>query len=146
MSSHLQCDDGQGGQNDTCYPEAYGDFRLVELVFGPALQDVAARGIKLGVELPEIVMDGRSPEYAHALSLALHVLEVGGLYDDAQALHQEYATQDGEQQFLVYDDGPDTYDAADGQRSRVSHEHLGRIGIVPEEAYHGSHEGTQEHH
>ena len=42
------------------------------------------------------------------------------------------------------DDGADGYDAADGQRACVTHEHLGGICVVPQEAYQRTYEGAHE--
>ena len=44
------------------------------------------------------------------------------------------------------DDGTDTNDATDGQGTRIAHKDLGRVGVVPQETDHGSHEGTEENH
>ena len=44
------------------------------------------------------------------------------------------------------DDSTDTDDAADGQRTRITHEHLGGEGIIPQETDHRTDEGTEKHH
>ena len=44
------------------------------------------------------------------------------------------------------DDSTDTDDTADSQRSCIAHKHLSREGVVPQETYHRTHEGTKEHH
>ena len=85
-------------------------------------------------------MDGCCPEHADTLSLAFLPLEPLCLYDDAQALDEENAAQDREQQLLMDDDGANSDDAADGQGAGVTHEYLGGIGIVPKETDHGSDE------
>ena len=91
-----------------------------------------------------MVVDGRALEEALFPSVPLARLVVDALQDDRQVLHQEHAAEDGDEQFLVDDDGKDGDDAADGQAARVAHEHLRRIGIVPQEAYQCADEGTDE--
>ena len=78
-------------------------------------------------------MDGRALEDAALLAAVLPELEVFHLKDDAEALQEEDATEDGQQQFLVDNNGQDGDDAANGQATRVAHKYLGGIGVVPEE-------------
>ena len=87
-----------------------------------------------------------SPEYTDTLALLLLDLEPRGLNDDAEALHEEDTAQDRQQQFLVDDHGTDTNDAADGQGTCVSHEDLGREGVIPQETDHCSDESAEEYH
>ena len=89
-------------------------------------------------------MQRGSLEDAPLQSLAVAHLGIVGLQDDTQALHEEDEAKQGQQQFLVYDDGCHADDAADGQAARIAHEHLGGIGIVPEEANQCADEGTDE--
>ena len=91
-------------------------------------------------------MDRCALEDALLHATALAELKVVDLQNDAEALDEEDAAEDGEHQLFV-----DYYcrhgdDAADGQRACVAHEHLGRIGVVPQEAYERADEGTHEHH
>ena len=44
------------------------------------------------------------------------------------------------------DDGTHGNDTADGQRTGVAHEHLGRVGVVPEKTDECSYEGAEEYH
>ena len=81
----------------------------------PSFEDIGACGVELRVELAEIVVDRCCPEHPHALALAPLDFKPLGLNDDAEALHEEDTTEDGQQQFLVDDDGTDADDAADGQ-------------------------------
>ena len=91
-------------------------------------------------------MDGCGAEHPHAPALALLNLEPLRLYDDAEALDEEDAAEDGQQQLLVDDDGTHADDAADGQRTGVAHEHLCGVGVIPQEAHHSPHECREEHH
>ena len=112
---------------------------------GPSLQNISTGGIQLGVQFAEGIVYWRSTENPDALALSLLNLKPLRLKNDAQTFYEEDAAKDGEQQFLVYDDGTNTDDATNGQRTCVSHKHLCRIGIIPQETYHGTHEGTEEH-
>ena len=91
-------------------------------------------------------MDRCGTEYTHPPALLFLNLKPLCLYDYTQAFHEEDATEDGEQQLLMDDDGTYTDDTSDGQRPRITHEHLSRESIVPKETYHCSYEGTEEHH
>jgi len=71
-------------------------------------------------------------------------LEVPDLHDDRQGLQDEDAADDGEQKFLLDDDRDGTQGAAQGQRSDIAHEHLRRIGIIPEKAEAGTDDGAAE--
>ena len=46
----------------------------------------------------------------------------------------------------MYDDGANGNDTANGERTGITHEHLCRIGIIPQESYHRSHESTYKDH
>ena len=63
-------------------------------------------------------------------------LVLADLKDHAGRLGNEHAADDHQQQFLPGDDGQHSQQAAQGQRPRVAHEHLGRMAIEPEEAQH----------
>ncbi len=65
---------------------------------------------------------------------ALGDLEVAHLDDDRQRDEDEEAADEGEQQFGPGQDGEAGDGAADGQRSGVAHEDLGRRGVPPQEA------------
>ena len=82
----------------------------------------------------EVVVYWRSLEEAllHAFPLACLVVEA--LQDDREVLHEEDTAKDGYQQFLVNNDGLYCDDSSNGQAARITHEYLGRIGIVPQEA------------
>src|SRR5690606_8415264 len=81
---------------------------------------------------------------AHTIFL-FSVFEIGYLYHHAQVLDQEYATENRYQQFLVHDDGDSGNDSSQGQASRIAHEYLGGIGIVPKESHTGPDHGGQEY-
>ena len=110
----------------------------------PAFQDIGARLIQLGVELAERIVDRGRTEHSHSLAFPLLYLEPLCLDNHAEVLYEEDAAKDRQQQLLVDDDGADTDDTADGQRTCVSHEDLCGEGIIPEESDHGSHESAEE--
>ena len=111
-----------------------------------ALDDIAAVGVELTVLCAEIVVDRCAAEDALLHAMAFAHLVVPHLQDDAEAFHKEDTAKDGQQQFLVDDDGTHGDDAADGERAGITHEDLGGIGVVPEETDEGSHKGAHEHH
>ena len=86
----------------------------MERTVGPTLQDVSAGSVQLGVQLPESVVNRRGTEHTDSFPFPLLYLEPLGLYDYTQAFHEEDATENGQQQFLVNDDGTDTDDTANG--------------------------------
>ena len=118
----------------------------MELTLRPATEYVVGRRVELRVETAEIVVDRCGTENTDTLTLPLHQLEPLRLNDDTQALNEEDATEKGQQQLLMDDDRTDTDDAANGQRSRVAHEHLSGIGVIPQETNHGSDKRRQEHY
>ena len=118
----------------------------MERTTGPSLQDICRGLVKLRIELTEIIVDRRSTEHADAASLLLLVLEPLRLDDDTEALNEEDATEDGQQQFLMDDDGTHTDDTSNGKRAGVAHENLCGESVVPQETNHGSHESTEENH
>ena len=77
---------------------------------------------------------GRALEHPDATTAALEELEHLGLDDDAHALEEEHAAEQGHQEFFVDDDGQHADDSADGERTGVAHKHLGGVGIIPKEA------------
>ena len=98
-----------------------------------------------GLLVLEMVVQGRHAPHAVADTRALlGVTEPETLDDDGQALGEEYAAQQRNQQFLAHQHGAHADDAADGEAARVAHEYLGGEGIEPEEADEGAHEGAHE--
>ena len=90
-------------------------------------------------------MEGRTLEHSPLLASRITLLGIRQLQDDRKALHQEDATQDGQQQFLVDDDGSDSNHTTNGKATGVTHEHLRWIGIVPQETDQRSHKGAKEY-
>ena len=111
-SSNLQSYDCECCQDYRGDPEAHCDFRFVELSLGPPLEDETACGVKVFVEFAEIVVDGGGTEYSYALPFSQAIFEIGGLQYHTEAFHKEYATKDGQHQFLVHNDGANAYHAA----------------------------------
>ena len=91
-------------------------------------------------------MDRRALEDALLDAPALAQLVVVNLHHHAEALYEEDTAEDRQHQLLVDDDGTHGDDTADGQRTRVAHEHLGRVGVVPEKTDERSDEGAEEYH
>ena len=60
-------------------------------------------------------------------------LEPEPLYQHRKAFHEEDTAQHREHKLFSQENGADTDDAADGKTSSVTHEHLSRIGVVPQE-------------
>ena len=146
--SYLERDDGERGEDDGDNPEADGDLGFVEQSFGPRHLDGAAgvHLLHLGYRGAEVVVDGGALEEALLHALLLAPLVVEALDDDREALDEEHAAEDGDEQLLADDDGADGDDAADGEAAGVAHEHLRGEGIVPQEADEGTHEGTEVDH
>ena len=111
----------------------------------PAPQ-VAAVGVELPVLGAEGVVYGGALEYALLHPAPLPHLVVPHLHHHAEALDEEDAAEYGQHELLVDDDGAHGDDAPDGQRARVAHEYLGRVGVVPQEADERADEGAHEHH
>ena len=113
--------------------------------FGLAYE-IFALGVELARLRAEVVVYGGALEYAllHAPTLAQSVPVY--LHYHAQALNEEYAAEYGQHEFLVYDYCRDGYYASYRERTRVAHEHLGRVGVIPQETYERAHEGAHEHH
>ncbi len=103
----------------------------MEGAVGPVAQHIAAVFWQLLFSLSESVVNRRGTEQSYGAALALGVFEVEALQNDTQALDKENAAENGEQQLLVDDDGTHADDAANGQRTRIAHEDLGRERIVP---------------
>ena len=68
----------------------------MELAVWPATKNIVGRGVELRVQSAEVVVDRRGAEHADALTLALHQLEPLRLYDDAEALDEKDAAEDGQ--------------------------------------------------
>ncbi len=143
--SNLQCDDGQCRQDDGYNPEADGNLRFVVAV-ARLLPQVLALRVQLAVLCAEVVVDRRALKDALLDAPALAQLVVVNLHHHAEALYEEDTAEDRQHQLLVDDDGTHGDDTADGQRTRVAHEHLGRVGVVPEETDERSDEGAEEYH
>ena len=103
----------------------------MERTVRPSFEHIGRSLVELRVKLTEIVMNRGSPEYTHSATFSFLQFEPLRLNDDTQALHEEDAAQDGQQQFFMNDDSTHANDSANGERSRVAHENLGREGIVP---------------
>lgn len=116
----------------------------MERSVGPSFEDIRTCRIKLGVQSAEGVMDRGGTEHPHTPSLSLLNLKPLCLYDDTEAFDKEDTAQDREQQFLMNDDGTDTNDTTDGERTGVTHENLCRVGIIPQETNHGTDKSTEE--
>ena len=87
----------------------------MERTVRPAFQNVGAGLVELRIQTAESIVDGCSTEHAYTLALTLLQLEPLSLYDDAQTLNEEDATQQGKHQFLMDDDGTHSNDATNGQ-------------------------------
>ena len=92
-------------------PEAHDDLVLL-----PALQLV-------------VVVDRRHPEDALAGELERRHLD-----HHRQRLDDEHAAHDEQHDLLAHDHGDRAERGAERERADVAHEHLGRIGVEPEEA------------
>ena len=117
--SYLQRYDSHGSQNDGDDPEAYGDLRLVDGSLGLA-DKIFTLWVELTLLCAEVVMDRCALEDALLHATALAELKVVDLQNDAEALDEEDAAEDGEHQFFV-----DYYcrhgdDAADGEDRRCT--------------------------
>ena len=143
--SNLQGDDGECSEDDGDNPEAHGDLGLMQQRVGACHLD-AATGVHL-LHLrhggAEVVMDGGALEESLLHALLLAPLVVEALDDDREALHEEHAAEDGDEQFLADDDGTHGDDATDGEATRVAHEDLGGEGVVPQKTDEGTHEGAE---
>ena len=144
LLAYLQGDDGQCSQDDGHNPEADGDLCFVEECIGACYLDGAA-----GIHLlylcnrgTEVIMDGGALEEALLHPFLFASLVVEALDDDREALYEEDAAEDGDEQLLADDDGAHGNDATDGEATRVAHEDLCGEGVVPEEADEGTYEGT----
>ena len=92
----------------------------------------------------EVMMQGRHLEQTHVLALV--ALDIPHLHDDRQLLDQEDAAQHGNEPFLADKDGKHGDDASQAQATRIAHEHLGRIGVVPQETDGGPDKGRRIHY
>ena len=100
---------------------------------GPGLLEVAIAGAEMvmqGTFLPNAVLLSRPDEMFH-----IQIRE---------DFEEEHAAEQGQEQFLVHDDGRHGDDATDGQATRVAHEDLGGIRIEPQETDEGTHESSHE--
>ena len=91
-------------------------------------------------------MNGCRAEHSHLLALALVDLVDLSLDNHAKALHEEHATQYGHEQLLVNNHGTHTNYTSNGERAGVAHEHLCRIGVVPQETDECTNESAHKHH
>ena len=63
--------------------------------------------------------------------LLLCIFEIGYLYHDAEAFHQEHPAEDGYQPFLPDDDRQGGDDTPESKATRITHEYLCRISVIP---------------
>ena len=117
--SYFQSDDGGCGQKDGGNPETHGYFGFVPGAARPVLENVAARRVELFGKNTEVVVYRRAFEEALSDAFPLAQFEVFHLQYDAQAFNQEHAAKEGDEQFLVDDDGQHGNDAADGEGAGV---------------------------
>ena len=118
----------------------------MEWAVRPAFQDVCAGLVELRVKLAEGIVYGGGTEHADALALALLQLKPLRLDNDAKTLDKEDTAENRQHQLFVNDNGTHTDDTTDSQRTCVTHKHLGRESIVPEETDHRPDESREEHH
>ena len=77
-------------------------------------------------------------------ALAAH-LKRGNLDHDRESFRYEDAADENQQQFLFDDDGYGSDSAAESERTDISHEHLGRMRVIPEKAETGAyHRATED--
>ena len=105
LSSDFQRDDGQCGQNDGHNPEADRDLRLMPCAMRPVAEDIATSLVELFGQHSEIVVNRRTLEDALTHSASFAQLEVFHLKNHAQTLDKEDAAKNGDEQFLMDDDG-----------------------------------------
>ena len=110
------------------------------------LPQVLAVRIQLTVLSAEVVVDRCALEDTLLHTSPLTYLVIVYLHHHAEAFNEEDTAEDRQHQLLVDDDGTYRDDTADGQRTRIAHEYLGRLGVVPEETEEGSDEGTEEYY
>src|SRR3712207_6461587 len=96
-----------------------------------AFHQISALRVELRILRTEVVVDGGALKDALLHAFALAQLKVPHLQYDAEALYEEYAAENREQQFLMDDDSSNGDNAANGERPRIAHEYLGRVGVVP---------------
>src|SRR5438132_3137354 len=107
--------EADGAQDRRHDPEAHHDLGL-----GPSLH-------------LEVVMDRRHQEDASP-----EVLERHDLHDDRQRLDRKDPADEQQQEDCLREDRHRRQRTADGHRTGVAHDHLGRKGVVPEESDRGS--------
>ena len=110
------------------------------------LPQILAVRIQLTVLCAEVVVDRCALEDTLLHTSPLSYLVIVNLHHHAEAFYEENTAEDRQHQLLVDDDGTYCDDTADGQRTRIAHEYLGRVGVVPEETDEGSDEGTEEYY
>src|SRR5690606_25917597 len=87
-----------------------------------------------------MVMQRRHEKYPPAFTeFFLRVFEIGNLQDHGYIFDNEYSAKRGYQQFLPDSQCEDGDNTTQGQASRVAHEHLCRIRVIPEESQAGPH-------
>ncbi len=91
-------------------------------------------------------MQGRHEQDASPLAVAfLGVFEPAHLQHHRQGFDDEDAAHDQQHDFLAHDHRHGAQGRAQGQGAHVAHEHLGRIGVEPQEAQAGAAQGAEEH-
>ena len=143
--SDFQCNDGQNGEDEGDNPEPDCEFRFKHHTAG-FLEHIGAVGLEILVLGAEMVMYRGALEDALFAPVFLSTFVIPHLQYHAETLDEEDAAQEWQQQFFMDDDGTHSDDAADGERPRVAHEYLRRVGVVPEETDECSDEGAHKDH
>ena len=143
--SYLECDDGHCSEDDSHDDETQGDFAFMHCTVWHFHEILTVR-VKLAVLCAEVVVYRCAFEDALLYTFALTYLIVPYLHDNAQTLDEEDSAENGQQEFLMDDDGTHSNDTADGEAARITHEYLCRVGIVPEETNQCSDECHEENH
>ena len=91
-----------------------------------------------------MVMERCAFPYTHMLPPFLVELIYPGLDDDGDALHEEDAAEEGDEQLLMDDHGADADDAADGEAAGVTEEDLSGEAVEPQIADECADEGREE--
>ena len=115
------------------------NFKLERLTSAKKMEMIQKRTMILGSGPPllfEVVVDGRHEEDPPPGQPEAHDLD-----DDADRLEEEDPAEDGREELVLGEDGAHPEPAAERQRADVPHEHLRRVGVVPEEADAGADHG-----
>src|SRR5687768_7848205 len=74
------------------------------------------------------------------------VLEITNLQHHRQVLDKKYPAENRNEQLFTHRDREHRDDAAQRQAARITHENLGGVSVIPEEADTGSYKSSNEHH